>query len=80
MDVVLKLVPLLAQCDGTALGVETVTVEPERALAGQHLGREGLVDLDDVDSSRQTPLRSSIFPMAGTGPSPERAGCHARDR
>src|SRR6266550_2742048 len=39
----------MAQCDGAAVHVDLVPVEAELVAVRQHLGREGLVDLDQVE-------------------------------
>ena len=64
----------VAEGDRAAVGVDLVLIEPEVVDHGECLGREGLVELDDLDLLELAPRAFRTRRTAGTGPMPMSLG------
>jgi hypothetical protein len=64
----------VAEGDCAAEGVEPLGVYAPFLAAGDHLGREGLVELEHVDVAMVIPACSSTALTTGMGPSPMISG------
>ena len=58
----------MAERDGAAVDVEALAIEMEFAIAGQHLGGKGFVELDEIEIAVQT----RTFLAACESPAPAR--------
>ena len=65
----------VAERDRAAVHVQPLVVDPELADAGEHLGREGLVQLDEVDVvDVEAGALERLAAWPGPGPMPMYAG------
>jgi len=64
----------MPQRNGAAIHIHALRIEPKRAHHGQHLRREGFVQLDQANVVERQSGAAQSFGIAVTGPMPISSG------